>query len=216
MPGALDSLLGTPETMQQFPLYGQQQQSAIMQILQQALSGLKNPTQGFEPFAQQAQRNFATQTVPSLAERFTQMGGQGRQETSSAFSGALGSASSDLNAQLAALKMQYGLGQQQHYGNLLNSGLTPLYGQKQVPGQQGWLDTILGGLGAAAGAFGGPALSAAGAELGRRFGQWGQNAYQNSQTPKLSVQQLADNNSLQNAQGANMYKTQMNRLGGGY
>ena len=68
------------------------------------------------PVEQQYTRNFAQNTVPGLAERFTSMG-QGGQH-SSAFQGALGQAGAGMNEDLAALR-------QSHLMNLLNIGLKP-------------------------------------------------------------------------------------------
>lgn len=219
--GGSETLFGTPEQMQQFPLYAQPQQQAFSQILQQALQGLQNQdyTQGFEPFAQNARRQFETETVPSLAERFTAMGGDSRPSRN--FTGALGAAGSNLDAQLEGLRSQYGLQNKaqdrQHFTNLLGLGLTPQFGQKQVPGMQGILPQLLSLLGGAAGAFGGPVGAGIGAQLGSGLGQIGasygqqQNAQQQP-LQKLSAQSLMDNNALMGAQNMNMAK----RLGGGY
>ena len=55
----------------------------------------------FEPLRQQAMTQFNTQTVPSLAERFTSLGGGQR---SSAFQGALGQAGAGLQENLAGMQ----------------------------------------------------------------------------------------------------------------
>ena len=74
--------------------------------------------QGFQPIADRAQRQFTTQTVPGLAERFSSLGAGS--QNSSAFQGALGQAGSDLQSQLAALESQFG---QNQLSQLLNAGL---------------------------------------------------------------------------------------------
>lgn len=87
-----------------------EQQYAQYQQLQQ---GMQNAD--FGGIENAARRNFQTQTIPSIAERFTAFGNGQR---SSAFQGALGSAGANLESQLGALRSQYG--QQQ-----LQTGLNP-------------------------------------------------------------------------------------------
>lgn len=61
----------------------------------------------FEPIRQQALRNFHTQTVPAIAERFTAMGGGQR---SSAFQNSIGQAGvTNLQSQLDALEVSHNL-----------------------------------------------------------------------------------------------------------
>lgn len=59
----------------------------------------------FEPIAQQARHQFATQTVPSIAERFAGLGAL----SSSGFNRQLAQAATDLERELAALRSQYGI-----------------------------------------------------------------------------------------------------------
>ena len=70
------------------------QQSAMDEILGLAMGRLQDPLKGFEPMAERARSQFQTQTIPSLAERFTSMG-EGAQR-SSGFQRALGGAGVDL------------------------------------------------------------------------------------------------------------------------
>lgn len=105
----------------QFPTFAPNQQNLQNQGIQQALAYLKQLSPGkqqpyqfdFAPIAQQAQTQFYGQTVPSLAERFTSLGGEGTSLGSSGFTGALGAAGAGLQENLAALGSQYGLQQQQ-------------------------------------------------------------------------------------------------------
>lgn len=120
-------------------------QSAMDFLLQSGQSGLQGlPAAGFDfaPIAQQARTQFNTETIPTLAERFTAMGNGQR---SSAFEGALGKAGAGLEENLAALKSQYDYNnfqnQQQHYLNRILGGLQPQYQQTFIPPQQG----IVGG-----------------------------------------------------------------------
>jgi hypothetical protein len=118
--------------------YSPEQQKALNQTLAIGQQNLQNPTAGFDPISQDARRQFNTQTVPGLAERFTALGGGQR---SSAFQGALGNAGANLESQLAALKAQYGLQNQRNALDQLQTGLTPqqewiYFGQQPGFGQQ--------------------------------------------------------------------------------
>jgi hypothetical protein len=115
MPGFLDMFNGTPARTEQLPLLSTSQQQLQNQSIQQLLNLLqgKGGTEGFNPIEQRARNQFATQTVPSIAERFSALGGQGGQR-SSAFKGALGSAASGLESDLAAQRSMYGQNQLQN------------------------------------------------------------------------------------------------------
>lgn len=121
---------------QQLPRFTPEQQSALSQLLQQGMGNAD-----FGGIENRARQNFATKTVPSLAERFTAMGGGQR---SSAFQGALGSAASDLESQLAALRGQYGLQQ-------LGLGLQPSFENIYIPQQGGLLQGAAPAVGQALG-----------------------------------------------------------------
>jgi hypothetical protein len=122
------------------------QSEALNYLLQYGLGDLQDLGQNqfdFAPIGNQELERFYTQTIPSLAERFTAMGGGQR---SSAFQGALANAGRFLGNDLAAQQQQYGLqqqGMQQNLiSNLLNLGLTPQFAQNLNPGGGG----LLGGL----------------------------------------------------------------------
>jgi hypothetical protein len=140
----LDFLTGSPAQTQRFERFSPNQQQAQNQTLQMGLSGLQNLKPfDFAPIEQQATKNFNTQTVPSLAERFTAMGSGPR---SSNFAPAFASAGADLQGQLAALKSQYGLqqqGQQQNFlQNLLGIGLTPQFETGYEPRSPGFAESV--------------------------------------------------------------------------
>lgn len=158
------------DLLKQNGLFGQQQQQGGMP----ALGGLQGTYQGgynsgggdFAPVAQHAMSQFASDTVPGLAERFTQLGGGGTQLGSSAFQGALGSAGAGLQESLASMGSQYGLQQrgldqqqqglglqqqgqnQTHLINLLRSLLNPQNDYAYTPGRQGFLPSLGQGAGA--------------------------------------------------------------------
>lgn len=118
-----------------------QQIAGRNQILTQALQGLGQNKVDFAPIAQQARENFSQSTVPSIAERFSQFGGQ----RSSAFSNALGQAGAGLESSLAGLESSHNLKQQQLLQNLLGIGL----GGENIhhPEEPGFGQSLLGGVG---------------------------------------------------------------------
>ena len=153
---------GTPAYTQTFGTLTPQQQQLLGQTQQSALGLLNNfKPFNFAPIAQQAQERFYGQTVPTLAERFTALGGQ----DSSAFQGALASAGRGLDVDLAALEQQYGLQQQglqqNLLANLLSAGLgTRAFESAYIPKQQGFgeslvLNTVPAAIRAAGAYFGG-------------------------------------------------------------
>lgn len=149
----LDFLTGTPSTFEQVPRFTPQQQTTLNAILKQALSGLQAPLgAGFAPIAQQARTQFAQQTVPTIAERFTAMGGQGGQR-SSAFPQLLGQAGAGLEQGLAAQQAQFGLQERQLLQSLLGMGLMPQFETAYRQEQPGFLSGLGGGLGAGIGSI---------------------------------------------------------------
>lgn len=122
---------------QQLSRFDPQQQAALSSLLQQGLSAL-DPSN----IEQLATRRFEQQTVPTLAERFTSLGGRNR-ISSPAFASQIGAAGADLQSQLAALRS--GLGLQQ-----LQFGLQPAYENIYIPGQGGLGAPIAQGVGQAA------------------------------------------------------------------
>ena len=153
MMGLASFLFGKRRRTQQMPTVSPQQSSAMNQILQQALAGLQQQPQqmqsfDFQPIAEQARKQFSEGTIPSLAERFTSLGGGAQR--SSAFQSALGRAGSDLDTNLAALQSQYGLegqklGLQQRgqLQNLLGLALRPQFENVLSPSSPGLLQSLL-------------------------------------------------------------------------
>lgn len=151
-----DTLWGGPPQTHPSPRFTQYQQNALNYLTQGGLQGLSQTQPNFAPIANQQLERFYTQTIPSIAERFTSMGGGQR---SSAFQGALGNAGRFLGNDLAALQGQYNLQQQGNLINMLNLGLTPQY-ENII--QQGGTGLIPGAAGAAV-ELGKAAISAGGA-----------------------------------------------------
>lgn len=148
-----DFLFGSSGGLKQQPLYNQQQLQALSQLLSAGLQEAQKPSyEGFEPIAQLHRSQFLQKTVPTIAERFEGMGAG----KSSGLYQTLGGAGADLESQLAALRSQYGLGQQQLGLQQLGMGITPLTQSYYEPETHGFLGNLLGvgaqGLGSALGA----------------------------------------------------------------
>ena len=124
----LGSFLGGRKSKtEQMPLYNQQQNTYLDQLMNQ---GMQNAD--FGAIEDRYKKQFSEDTIPGLAERFTSMGGGQR---SSGFQSAIGRAGSDLNSQLAALRSQYGMQQ-------LNMGMRPRFENAMHPAQPGFLQNV--------------------------------------------------------------------------
>lgn len=128
------------------------QRQGQQQLLQQGLNQVNNPYQGFEPIADQARTQFNTQTIPSIANRFTNMG-EGAQR-SSAFQGALGAAGSQFEQGLAAMKSQYGFQNRAQGAQLAGQGLESNFENNYTAGGPSWLSSLFGGASAGASKIG--------------------------------------------------------------
>lgn len=153
MPGLGNFLLGEHGYNTQLPLrdeWGTQLQQWIGNQGQQTLG--QNKPFDFAPIAQQAQEQFRTETVPSIADRFL---GTSNTRNSSGFQNALGAAGAGLQQNLAALKAQYDYQshnqQQQNALQMLGMGLQPSYENIYTQGSPGFLaglgENITQGLG---------------------------------------------------------------------
>ena len=118
--GSKGGMFGKPEEFGQTQLYNPQQQSAMGSLLNQGMAN-----SNFDTIEQNAREKFKSDTIPSIAERFTSMGGGQR---SSAFSGALGQAGVGLETGLAGLRSQYGM---QQLGMGLGRQFEPYHRQAQ-------------------------------------------------------------------------------------
>lgn len=120
-----------------------EQQAALQQQadIRGGILGRLGAMPGFGDIERQARRGFEEQTLPSLAERFGQVGPGA--ERSGAFTQAMSQAGAGLEEQLAGLRAQYNQQAQQQREqqlyNLLNVGLQPRFNIATAPvfGQQG-------------------------------------------------------------------------------
>ena len=129
--GVSKFLMGDPAKEKQFQRYTPEQQGVLDQLMQQGQQNMD-----FSGVENLAKKRFHEETIPSIAERFTSMGGGQR---SSAFESSLGRAGSDLEAQLAALKPQFGSQQ-------LQMGLQPRFDTGYQPASGGLLQGGMGSL----------------------------------------------------------------------
>lgn len=134
-------LFGNKPKFQQFSQYGPGVQQALDQNIMNGLQGMSQGQFDFAPIEKQARTAFSTQTIPSLAQRFTNMG-EGAQSTGM-FKNALGRAGADLETNLAALKSNYNLQQQGLLQQLLGLGRME---NMHTPGDQGLMGELGGPL----------------------------------------------------------------------
>lgn len=123
MQGQQGSQFGLPQGALQIPKYGPEGMQALNQLLGMGLSGLQQNAPSFGPIAQNARRDFATQTVPLLAERF---GGLGARR-SGAFEGVLSGANRQFEQDLRAQEQQFGQQNRNQLLQMLQLGLTSPY-----------------------------------------------------------------------------------------
>jgi hypothetical protein len=112
---------GQPEEQQLLSPYSPENEQSFDELIQSILGRFQQGDDfsgGFEPFANKARSQFQNQTVPSIAERFTRMGGT----RSSGFANTLGEAGAGMETDLAAQGAQFGQNQQQLMQRLLGLG----------------------------------------------------------------------------------------------
>lgn len=139
-------LWGSPEGVRKESTITPEQQQYMSQALQQGMAGMNNFD--FTPIEQQARTGFAQTTMPSIAERFTALGGGQR---SSAFNNSMAQAGAGLEQNLAAMKQQYNMQRMPMMLEMMNMGLRPQYENMMMQGQPGFIQSgvssLLGGLG---------------------------------------------------------------------
>lgn len=123
--------LGSPATNTQISRYNPIQEGIINKSAQMASDRLGSAS--FDPYERQARQNFSQQTVPGLAERFTNMGAK----NSSAFGQQLGNAAAGLESNLATGRADYDQGLLKQ---LLQHGLTQQFDTIHNKAQPGFLE----------------------------------------------------------------------------
>ena len=158
---------GTPGSIQAMPSFSPEQQGLLgqmvggiggeggplaggLQNLQQMLTG------GSEAFEAPAMRQFHQQIVPGIAEIFTKTGAGA--QGSSAFGQQLGQAGAGLAENLAMQREGLKSQGMQQLMQMLGLGMQSPFQYMQIPGTEGGMGKLLGGLGTAAGTVGASAL----------------------------------------------------------
>ncbi len=125
-------LFGQQDQINQIPTVTPEVSQALNQLLQQGLGNIAgNQTTSFAPINQQARTQFQQQTIPSIMERFTSLGGQ----RSNALGQQLGAAGANLEENLSARQQQQGLQQ-------IGLGITPQFENIHTPGSRGLLSSL--------------------------------------------------------------------------
>lgn len=148
---------GQPATFATSQKFTPQQQNLQGQSIQQILSLLQgNAPQDFSAIENQARQNFSKKTIPTLAERFSALGGS--PGGSSGFAGLLGEAGTGLETDLAAMRSQLS---NQRLSQLLPFAFAQSFDTQYMPREAGFLENLLapllGGAGQGVGQVGGQA-----------------------------------------------------------
>ena len=142
--GLSNFFFGTPgRQMSTITPQQEQLQQALIPLIMQLLQG---NVQGFGPIEEEARQGFKQKTIPTLAERFSSLGGS--PGGSSGFAGLLGEAGTNLERSLASQKAQFG---QSQLAQLLVPALQS--NLAYIPRQQGILEALAPGAGMALGKF---------------------------------------------------------------
>lgn len=147
---------GYSPAMMQYSPYAQNQRQMMNQAGQMGLQGLLGGQMpggmSFEPIKQAYEQNYRQNVIPSMAERFASLGGEGA-AGSSGFKASMIGAENQLQTQLAGMQSQYQQQMLPMLMQLLGIGLQPQEEQEFLPGQSGILENFGGefmrGLGSA-------------------------------------------------------------------
>ena len=146
----------------QAPTQTAQGQQTLQALLSQGLQGMQNmPAPQFGPIKQAYEQNYRQNVMPSIAERFAGLGGEGA-AGSSAFKASMLGAENQLQTQLAGMEQGFN---QQNMGQLLQMlglGLQPQFENIYAPRQQNWWESLLG-----------PLVGGVGMAAGMTAPQWG-------------------------------------------
>lgn len=135
-----------PSSTEQLQTGTAQQRDWQNQLGQMAMQGFQDPSAGFQPIEDRARRQFHSETMPSIAERFASLGGN----RSSAYNAALTGAGQEFEGDLASMRGQYGIQNRNSLANLMQMGLAPQFSnmyQAEAPGLLQTLGASLGGAG---------------------------------------------------------------------
>ncbi len=145
---------GKPSEAKQLPLYTDQQQQLISNLLSSLggplSSGIGNLSQllsgspeAFKSFEQPALTQFQQELVPQIAEKFAGLGGL----SSSGFQQTLGQAASNLSERLSAQRSGLQSQALQQLMSLLGQGMQPQFQYAMTPGSSGLFGGASQGIG---------------------------------------------------------------------
>ena len=140
------ALLGREGQQLQISPFTDIQRTRLQRLLGMGMEGLEGQQDfDFEPIAELARKRFQERGIPSLLERFGNLGGEA--EGSGAMARALATGQADLEAQLASLQQQFGFKQREQASGLAAMGLTPEFQTAFQPATGGALGRMAPGIG---------------------------------------------------------------------
>lgn len=116
-------LFGKSERREQVPMFSPEIMGLKNRMAPDIWGRLSGDEFDFEPIENLARQNFQSKTIPSIMSRFN----MGNNRNSSSLMGALGQAGSGLDAQLAAMRQNYGLQRQNLLASLMGYSMTPSF-----------------------------------------------------------------------------------------
>lgn len=185
----MDFILGKGSKTKKKPIYDQDQQDILNQLLggisgplTSGLQNLQNILGGdqgfFDRFQAPARRDFQQETLPSIAERFTGNMGEGSQQ-SSAFGQAMASAGKELEEDLFSQRIGMQSNALNQLLQMLSPALSPRRHRYTTNRQPGFLENVImaylsgsgpGSWGKSSGATGGAIDDATGGATGNATG----------------------------------------------
>ena len=168
MAGISEFFLGSPAKTEQVSTVTPQQQQLISALLQQLMTGLGGSQASVAPIRASAQEHFRQEMVPTIAERFTSLGG--RQGTN-AYPMAIAQASANLERDLAAQESQFNLQRQGNLMQILGLAMRPQFENVYSPSSPGFLQNVASGAASGIGSLASPWLYGGNALINALFGR---------------------------------------------
>jgi hypothetical protein len=155
----------------QAPTQTPQGMQALQMLLGQGMQGIKGmPNPQFGPIREAYEQNFRQNALPSIAERFAALGGEGA-GSSSGFRATMQGAEQNLHQQLAGMEQGFNQQNMSQLMQMLGLGLTPQHENMYQPREKSWWEGLFGSLGKGIGAAG---TMMGGNYLMNRYGGQGQ------------------------------------------
>ena len=135
-------MFGKSEKTNQVPMYSPQIMALKNQMPLEIWQQLMGNQFDFGPIEQLARQGFQQKTLPSIMSRFN----MGNNLNSGGQMGALGEAGTNLDAQLAAMRQNYGQERQRLLASLMPTAMTPSFENVMRPRQAGGIEQGLGAI----------------------------------------------------------------------